>query len=238
MPRAGRFAHPPARARFNGVHLLDAEAYRAAIAKVFQAVGDKLVVQITSEAIGRYGVDEQKAVILETNPEAVSLALREFAPDAASEPAFAQFLGKLKVMRIWPQFILYAPDEAKRLAAMQANGLIPFDRLAVLFVLGRYSLLKAAAPVDLLPYLSIEWPRAPFWSVCAFGRREAACATAGALLGGHVRVGFENNFMLPSGERAESNAELVDVVASAVAWLGLATQSAEGLREEIAATMA
>ena len=70
----------------NGVHLLDAEAYRAAIAKVFQAVGDKLVVQITSEAIGRYGVDEQKAVILETNPEAVSLALREFAPDAASSP--------------------------------------------------------------------------------------------------------------------------------------------------------
>ena len=37
------------------------------------------------------------------------------------------------------------------------------------------------------------------WSVCAFGRREAACVTAAALLGGHVRVGFENNLTLPNG---------------------------------------
>ena len=94
--------------------------------------------------------------------------------------------------------------------------------MAVLYVLGRYSLLRTAAPSDLLPFLAPAAPRFAHWSVCAFGRREAACVTAGALLGGHARVGFENNLALPSGERAATNAELVGVVAGALDGLGLA----------------
>jgi uncharacterized protein (DUF849 family) len=223
---------------WEGRHVLDVAAYRAAIARIYDAIGDRLVVQITSESMSRYSPAEQKAVILATNPEAVSLALRELAPDETAERDFAVFLGRLKQMRIWPQFILYSPDDARRLAAMQKRGVIPFEAPAVLYVLGRYSLLRTATPSDLLPFVAPDMPRFPFWSVCAFGRREAACATAGALLGGHVRVGFENNQALPSGERAASNAELVGAVTRALNALAIATESAEGLRERIAAAMA
>ena len=52
---------------------------------------------------------EQRAAVLETNPEAVSLALRELAPEEADEKDFGVFLGKLKQMRVWPQIILYTP---------------------------------------------------------------------------------------------------------------------------------
>jgi uncharacterized protein (DUF849 family) len=221
----------------DGLHALDAEAYRAAIARISEAVGDRLVVQITSESLGRYSLAEQKASILATNPEAVSLALRELAPDESSENDFAHFLSRLKQMRIWPQFILYSPEEAKRLAAMQKRGLIPFEAPAVLYVLGRFSLLRRASPSDLLPFVAPDMPRFPFWSVCAFGRREAACVTAAALIGGHARVGFENNLALPSGERTASNADLVAVVAHALKGLGIAIQSAHGLREQITAAM-
>src|SRR5208283_5466924 len=93
--------------------------------------------------------------------------------------------------------------------------------------------LRTAAPSDLLPFLAPEAPRFPHWTVCAFGRREAACVTAGALLGGHVRVGFENNLALPTGERAESNAELVIAVAQALADLGFTGQTADGLRQDV-----
>ena len=61
--------------------------------------------------------------------------------------------------------------------------------------------------------------------------------TAAALLGGHARVGFENNLFLPDGGLAASNADLVGAVARALDALGMATQSVEGLREEIAAAM-
>lgn len=221
----------------DGAHLLDAEAYRAAIARICEAVGDRLVVQITSESMGRYLPAEQMAVVLATNPEAVSLALRELALEKKDEPPFSDFLHRLKQMRIWPQIILYSPEEAARLASMQAEGLIPFERLAVLYVLGRSSLLGAAAPSDLLRFIAPGMPRFDFWTVCAFGRREAACVVAGALFGGHARVGFENNLALPGGERAAVNAELVGVVAGTLEALGMSTQSADGLRAEVAALM-
>jgi uncharacterized protein (DUF849 family) len=220
-----------------GQHSLDPEAYRAAIGSICQEVGDRLVVQITSESIGRYSPAEQRAAVLRTNPEAVSLALRELAPEGAEEKDFGSFLGKLKQMRIWPQIILYTPEEAQRLGTMLKRGLIPFDKPSVLYVLGRFALTGTALPRDILPFLAPGMPRFESWSVCAFGRRETACVIAAALLGGHGRVGFENNLVLPGGARAPSNAELVGAAARALEAVGLQTQTADGLREEIAAAM-
>ena len=220
-----------------GRHCLDPEVYRATIGRICQEVGDRLVLQITSESIGRYSPAEQRAAVLKTNPEAVSLALRELAPEEADEKDYCDFLRKLKQMRIWPQIILYTPAEAERLGAMLKQGLIPFDKLSVLFVLGRFALTRTALPRDVLPFLAPEMPRFESWSVCAFGRREAACVTAAALLGGHGRVGFENNLALPDGARARSNAELVGAAAHALEAVGLQAQTAEGLRQEIAAAM-
>jgi 3-keto-5-aminohexanoate cleavage enzyme len=220
-----------------GVHLLDADAYRAAIGGICGAVGDRLVVQITSESMGRYSPAQQMAVVLDTNPEAASFALRELAPDPKDEPLFGEFLGRLKWLHVWPQIILYTPEEARRLAAMHRRGMIPFERVSVLYVLGRYSLLRRAAPSDLLPFLAPDMPRFGWWSVCAFGRREAACVVAGALLGGNARVGFENNVALPGGGRAASNAELVGAAARALADLGIGAQSAADLRADIATMM-
>ena len=220
-----------------GRHCLDPEVYRATIGRICQEVGDRLVLQITSESIGRYSPAEQRAAVLKTNPEAVSLARRELAPEEADEKDFCDFLRKLKQMRIWPQIILYTPAEAERLGAMLKQGLIPFDKLSVLYVLGRFALTRTALPRDVLPFLAPEMPRFESWSVCAFGRREAACVTAAALLGGHGRVGFENNLALPDGARARSNAELVGAAAHALEAVGLQAQTAEGLRQEIAAAM-
>jgi 3-keto-5-aminohexanoate cleavage enzyme len=220
-----------------GRHCLDPEAYRTAIAQICEAVGDRMVLQITSESLDRYSPAEQRAAVLKTNPEAVSLALRELAPEAADEKDFSIFLGKLKQMRVWPQIILYTAAEAERLGAMVKQGLVPFDRLSVLYVLGRYALTRTGLPRDLLPFLAPDMPRFASWSVCAFGRRETACVTAGALLGGHARVGFENNLSLPDGSRAASNADLVGAASRALEAVGLAPQSADGLRQEIAAVM-
>ncbi|MGO1077988.1 3-keto-5-aminohexanoate cleavage protein [Inquilinus sp. CA228] len=214
----------------DGAHLLDAEAYRAAIAAIRAEVGDDLVLQITSESLGRYRPEEQMAVVRAVRPEAVSLALRELAPDAAAEPAFAEFLSWLKRERIAPQIILYAPEEAVRLAEMQQRGLVPWDEIPVIFVLGRYVAGQTSLPADLLPFLAPDAPRFRSWMVCAFGRHEAACALAAALLGGDVRVGFENNLHLPDGRLAGSNADLVRAVAEPLARTGGRLADAASLR--------
>ena len=213
-----------------GGHLLDADAYIEATKAIRRAVGERLVIQITSEAVGKYRPSEQMAVVRATRPEAVSLALRELVPDAAQEPAFADFLSWLKSERIAPQIILYAPEEASALADMQRRGLVPFDSMPVLYVLGRYTPGQTSTPADLLPFLAPKRPRFAHWMVCAFGREETACVTAGALLGGHIRVGFENNLRLPDNSTASDNAALVMASRAALGSCGLSAATAEELR--------
>ncbi|QDZ00333.1 3-keto-5-aminohexanoate cleavage protein [Nitratireductor mangrovi] len=216
----------------DGRHLLDAEAYRRATDAVRAAVGDELVVQITSEALGIYSPAEQMDVVRSVRPEAVSLALRELAPDEAAEAEFATFLAWLSQERIVPQIILYEPGEACRLDDMARRGVIPFDSIPVLFVLGRYVPGQQSAPDDVLPFLAPDMPRFESWMLCAFGLRETACVTAAALLGGNARVGFENNLFLPDGRRAPDNAALVEATATAIGASGLRSAVASELREE------
>jgi 3-keto-5-aminohexanoate cleavage enzyme len=214
----------------DGGHLLDADTYRAAIAAIRAAAGDRLVIQITSEALGIYSPAEQMAVVRQVRPEAVSLALRELLPDESHEAGFAEFLDWLRREKVMPQIILYTPEEASQLAALKARGLIPFEDIPVLYVLGRYTAGQRSSPADLLPFIAPGMPRFGHWSVCAFGQRETACVAAGALLGGHIRVGFENNLLLPDGSPAGDNADLVSAAVSAIAACGLRPASAEELR--------
>jgi uncharacterized protein (DUF849 family) len=171
------------------------------------------VIQVTTEAVGRYTPAEQMATVRAVRPEAVSLALRELVPDAASEPAAQAFFAWLAESRIAPQFILYTQEEVTRLLDLVDRAVIPFAHPSLLFVLGRYSADQPSSPADLDPFVAALGDRQFPWAVCAFGRREADCALAAARLGGHVRVGFENNLHLPDGSLATDNAALVTATA-------------------------
>lgn len=56
-----------------------------------------------------------------------------------------------------------------------------------------------------------------------------------AALGGHMRVGFENNMTLGNGERAPDKAPLVAQAARAAACLGRPLASAQQIREQFCA---
>lgn len=217
--------------RADGRHLLDADAYEQATSAIRAEVGDRLVIQITTEALGIYAPAEQIAVLKAVRPEAASLALRELAPDEAAEPTFAEALAWMKRENVLPQIILYDPTEAVRLAGMIRRGLVPWPNIPVLYVLGRYTVTQTSQPADLLPFLMPDQSHFAHWSVCAFGQQEAACVTAAALLGGHVRVGFENNLHMPDGSLAPSNAALVASAATPLYALGYDLCDAQILRE-------
>jgi uncharacterized protein (DUF849 family) len=217
----------------DGGHLLDADAYHTVIAAIKAEVGDRIIVQITSEALGIYQPHEQIAVVKAVKPEAASLALRELVPDETFEAAFAELLLWMKRERILPQIILYDQADAVRLADMMRRGLVPWGDIPVLFVLGRYSVNQLSRPKDMLPFMGMKVPQFGHWSMCAFGHHEAACVTAGALLGGNIRVGFENNVSLPDGTRARTNADLVRFVRKSLENLGVVTQDAADLRTRL-----
>lgn len=205
--------------RPDGRHSLDVEDYRVALAAVRQAVGDALLVQVTSEAAGVYRAAEQMAMVRELRPEAVSIGLREIAVPEVPEHELAGFLQWLAAERVMTQIILYDVADLQRLQALRARGLMPAGAWSVLFVLGRYTAGQTSSPRDLLPFLQ-AFDQALPWAMCAFGREEHACAIAAAAMGGHVRVGFENNLKLRDGTTAPGNAALVAQAAEGGRVLG------------------
>ena len=157
------------------------------------------------------------AVVRNTEPEAVSLAIRELAAEAVQEPAAAAFFAWLQERGVLAQYILYSAEDIRRFDDLIRRGVLPEGPKFVLFVLGRYSRGQTSQPRDLLPFLEANGAGHP-WMVCAFGARETACAVAAAALGGHVRVGFENNLFLPAGVQAPDNAALVAAAARGPGW--------------------
>jgi uncharacterized protein (DUF849 family) len=201
-----------------GAHTLDATTYRAAMNAVRDAAGDNLLVQVTTEAVGRYTPGEQMSLVRDLRPEAISIAMRELIPDDAAESTAAEFLTWTMDAGIGVQYILYAGEEAARFVGLVRRGIVPQTQPHALFVLGGYTTGKPGTPALLLPFLE-QWPTGWPWTVCAWGAEEARCLSEAIRLGGHVRVGFENNVLRPDGEPARDNAEQVarmrDVVGGA-----------------------
>ena len=58
--------------------------------------------------------------------------------------------------------------------------------------------------------LKVKLPAGAQWSVLGVGQRQLPITTHAMLMGGHVRVGFEDNLFLSRGVLAESNARFVE----------------------------
>jgi 3-keto-5-aminohexanoate cleavage enzyme len=211
-------------------HVLDGDGYREAMRAIRQRLGDDIVIQVTTEAVGRYRADEQRHLVKDVKPEAVSLALRELLPEDGDEKEFAEFWTWMQRERIWPQIILYSPEEVQRFLTLRARGLFGDDHVSLLCVLGRYG-QQIAEPQELLPsYALLKDEKDLDWSVCAFGPNENACVTLSAILGGHIRVGFENNRTMPDGTQAPNNETLVSNAAHSSRLVGRFPMPAETLR--------
>jgi 3-keto-5-aminohexanoate cleavage enzyme len=201
----------------SGEHVLDAGLYRELLTEMKAAVPDMLV-QITSEGIGKYGPDEQRKLVQELLPDAVSIAVREMIPDNKTAEAATFYAWALKE-QIAIQHIVYSAEDLTRFFDLVESGTIPGKDHQLLFVLGRYANNQESAPEDLDPFLeTLTARRSTFgidWAVCAFGHQETDCLAYAIERGGKARVGLENGLWNRDGTPARDNADRVkDLVAA------------------------
>lgn len=213
-----------------GGHSLDVARYRAAIAAIRKRVGDEIVIQATTEACGIYTPEQQMQVVRDLHPEAVSVALREICPDETAESTAAEFYGWMSAHGVMAQHILYSADDVRRFISLRDSGVIPDQRPFALFVLGRYADNLVGDPAELDAFLA-ESTDALAWAVCCFGATEQEAVSKAAGSGGHARVGFENNLLLPNGEVAPDNAALVALAARSAREHGRIVASADDVRQ-------
>lgn len=73
-------------------------------------------------------------------------------------------------------------------------------------------------------------PEGCTWTVAGIGRFELSLGTLAILMGGNVRVGFEDNIFYKKGDLAESNAQLVERISRLSGELGRAVATPDEAR--------
>jgi 3-keto-5-aminohexanoate cleavage enzyme len=186
--------------------------------QAIRANSDLIVQFSTGGAIGM--TPEERAAPLELCPEMATLTCGTVNfGDEIFENGFPLMRGILRAMEryaVTPElevFDLGHLANAKRLAA---EGLLQLPQ-HVDFVLGVPGGLDAS--VEHLVACTRELPEGCTWSVAAIGRMQLPMATAAIAMGGHVRVGLEDNIWYTKGRLAR-NDELVARVARIAENLG------------------
>ncbi|WP_025673392.1 3-keto-5-aminohexanoate cleavage protein [Salinivibrio socompensis] len=216
-----------------GAHSLDPIINQRLYQQVQDAVGDRMVIQLTTEAVGRYSPLQQMALIKVIKPEAASFALRELIPDhQPPSKAVRDFFAWTVEARIYSQFILYHPSELARYYTLREQGILPSQGHHLLFVAGRDRTPPRGTSEDVVVmYHALHADNTIPWSVCAFGCDESRCVTTAALLGGDVRIGFENNTQHIDHSQALDNASQITNLRNTLENLGYCTKPVQALRQ-------
>jgi uncharacterized protein (DUF849 family) len=216
----------------HGQHTLDISENQQLYHELKQELGESIIIQLTTEAIGLYQPEQQMALIYEVKPEAASFALSELIPNNQQVDQAGRFFHWVAKNNIIAQYIVYDEIELARYFELLDQGVLPQGHHHILLVLGRYKKQHNSAPVDLLPFLVPRLLDHKIrWSICAFGQKEHNCLTAAMLMGADVRVGFENNHYNCLGVRAQSNASQVAYLSATAERLNIETIDANRFRQ-------
>jgi 3-keto-5-aminohexanoate cleavage enzyme len=201
----------------DGTNTHDVARFRAALGAVREA-GDLIVQFSTGGAIGM--TPEERGAPLELRPDMATLTCGtvNFGDDVFenSFPIMRALAARIRAFDVTPEleiFDLGHIGNAKRLAAEGAIDLPAH----VDFVLGVPGALVATVEnlIDCVRAL----PAGCTWSVAGIGRMQLPLATVAIAMGGHVRVGLEDNLYYSKGRLAR-NEELVARVVRIAGELG------------------
>jgi 3-keto-5-aminohexanoate cleavage enzyme len=118
-----------------------------------------------------------------------------------------EFAEKMRIYGVRPEFEIMEVGMISNALSLVKKGLVT-GHLHFDFVLGVPGAIPATAK-NLLHMIELI-PEDATWSVAGIGRNQLPMTTLGIVLGGHVRVGFEDNIYYRKGELAKSNAQLVE----------------------------
>ena len=138
--------------------------------------------------------------------------------------------GKRMIERgIKPEYECFEMGHLDTILTMARKGEVPGAPMQFNFVLGVPGCTPAT--VDNLCWLVKNIPAGSTWTSTGIGRNAFTLAAPTIVMGGNVRVGFEDNLYLERGVLAKSNGELVDKVVRMAKLLGRPIATSDEARE-------
>jgi 3-keto-5-aminohexanoate cleavage enzyme len=188
------------------------ERFQESIEAIREAAPGVILQISTGGAVGES--IENRARPLKLKPEMASLNLgtMNFGDGVfMNHPKDIRELARvMKDLKVMPEVEVYEAGMLEAAFRLVKDGLLD-PHFHVQFVLGVPGGMSGDLR-NLMHLLSLLGPERP-WAVAGVGRFQLPLATHAILLGGHVRVGFEDNIYYSKGVLAKSNAELVARVA-------------------------
>lgn len=192
--------------------------FKACIDAIREKCPDAIIQPSTGGAVGM--TDEERLQPTELLPEMATLdcGTLNFGGDEIfvnTENTIINFAKIMNERNIKPEIEVFDKGMVDYAIGFNKKGYIKspmhFD-----FVLG----VQMAASARDLVFMVDSIPEGSTWTVAAVGRHQLPMAAIGIAMGGHVRVGFEDNIYYSKGELATSNGQLVERVVRLANELG------------------
>ena len=175
--------------------------------------------------------EERVAHVLELKPDICSLdvATMNMGPNAfVNIPAHLQKMAAMiREAGVKPELEVFDLGHIELAKRLIADGLVatpPFLQLCTGVPWG------APATTEAMLAMRNALPPGAIWSAFGIARHQFPMAAQAVILGGHVRVGLEDNLYLARGELSPGNAPLVERAVAIVRSLGAAVASPEDAR--------
>lgn len=202
----------------DGTPTQNKERFKLAMDEIRRRCPDVIIQPSTGGAVGM--TDEERLQPTELYPEMATLdcGTLNFGGDEIfvnTENTIKNF-GKIMIERdIKPEVEVFDKGMVDYAIKFHKQGFIKapmhFD-----FVLG----VQMSASARDLAFLVDSIPQGSTWTVAGIGRNQFPMAALAIVMGGHVRVGFEDNTYLEKGVLAKTNGEQVEKVVRLAKELG------------------
>jgi len=215
----------------DGTPTQSAARFKLCIDAIKKVCPDVIIQPSTGGAVGMSNDERLEPITL--NPEMATLdcGTCNFGGDEIfinTENMIIDFAQKMTARGIKPEIECFDKGMIDTATRLNRKGIIPspmhFD-----FVLGVNGGISAE-PRDLL-FMAESIPQASTWTAAGIGRAQFPIAVQAIIMGGHVRVGFEDNIYLEKGVLAKSNGELVEKAVRMARELGRQIATPDEARE-------
>lgn len=204
----------------DGTPTQDKERFRLCMEAIRERCPDVIIQPSTGGAVGMS--NEERLQPINLNPEMATLdcGTCNFGGDdifVNTENTIKEFGEKMIALGIKPEIEVFDKGMIDMAIRLNKKGYIksPMHFNLVLGVNGGIS----ATPRDLV-FMAESIPQGSTFTVSGIGKGQFPMASMAIIMGGHVRVGYEDNVYLSKGVLAKSNAELVEKVVRLAKELG------------------
>jgi len=196
----------------------------------------EILIQIstgTGAAVLNLSAEERIRPIEELKPELASLNAGSLNMNQSvfinSAETIEQYARKMTELRVKPEFEVYDFSMISNVEELiRKPGIVPEPHVYGL-VLGVRGGIPAT--VKNLVYMVDALPDECTWQVIAIGKNQTPLGAVGVVMGGSMRVGFEDNLYVRRGVLARSNAELVQKAVDITRLVGRQVASPEDARQ-------